>query len=100
MTPKTPTPKSSLQQQIEAAAVEFANENFIAPTAYEILLITNAMLAAANITIKDQMKQYSDSSNAIVQRAMEFAEEKKAQGWTKDDAANALKNMLKSDTGD
>ena len=42
----------------------------------------------------------SDSVKAIVEGAKKFAQDKKSQGWTKQDAAASLKKMLESDTGD
>jgi len=45
-------------------------------------------------------KRYKESTKAIVAGAFKFAEEKRAQGWTRQDAAANLKKMLESDTGD
>jgi hypothetical protein len=45
-------------------------------------------------------KQYEDSTKAAVAGAFKFAQEKRSQGWTRQDAAASLKSMLESDTGD
>ena len=45
-------------------------------------------------------KAYAQSTREIVAGAFRFAEEKRKQGWTREDAAAGLKAMLESDTGD
>jgi hypothetical protein len=37
---------------------------------------------------------------AMVEATKQFAAEKRAEGWTREDFAEALKQMLLSDTGD
>ena len=44
-------------------------------------------------------KKYSKKVTEIVAAAQKFAEEKRSQGWTRQDAAAKLKKMLESDTG-
>lgn len=63
----------------------------------ETMKIVNRLPALNEIPPK---KQYKESTKAIVAGALKFAEEKRAKGWTRKDAAEGLKKMLESDSGD
>jgi hypothetical protein len=39
-------------------------------------------------------RRYKKSTRALVAAAFRFAEEKRAKGWTREDAAASLKRML------
>jgi predicted DNA-binding WGR domain protein len=47
-----------------------------------------------------ETKQHTDSAKANVAAAMALMRQKQAEGWTKEDFAEALKQMMESDTGD
>lgn len=44
-------------------------------------------------------KTYSPKTQAIVEAAKAFAEQRKAEGWTKQDFLDGLKELLESDSG-
>jgi hypothetical protein len=63
------------------------------------IFISWYLLPAKPLFIR-KTKMASEKTKAIVEAAFKFVEEKRAEGWTREDFLNSLKAMLDSDTGE